>query len=158
MMSPEPHPSRGTITCGFERDNYVTSEIQQSDWTLPNCSPNTKQLDKSIRPLRQWAKKRNYQLHQGILEWCGNNWNVQTSAKPLVQCTLKLMRMKRLWKTTVVLNNDAERVGVAEFKNRLKVVVSPGQPADPSTTYGCCYIANVREGTSSSSVATGVDV
>ena len=23
---------------GFERDNYVTSEIQQSDWTVPNRS------------------------------------------------------------------------------------------------------------------------
>ena len=58
---------------------------------------------------------------------------MQTSAKPSVQCTLKLMRVRKLRKTTVVLNNDAERVGVAEFKSRLQIVVSPGQPADPST-------------------------
>ena len=44
-----------------------------------------------------------------------------------------------------------------ELKSRLQVVVSPGQPADLSTTYGCCYIANVREGTSSPSLAKGVD-
>ena len=41
-------------------------------------------------------------------------------------------------KITVVLNNNAERVGVVEFNSRLQLVVSPGQPADPNTTYGCC--------------------
>ena len=65
----------------------------------------------------------------------------QTSAKPSAQCVLKLLCVRKLCKTTVVLNNDAERVGVVELKSRLQVVVSPGQPVDPSTTYRCCYRA-----------------
>ena len=41
---PPPPPSKA-IACAFERDHYVTYEIQQSDRTLQSRSPNAKIFD-----------------------------------------------------------------------------------------------------------------
>ena len=55
------------VTREFERDICVTSEILQSDWTIPNRAGVPRKSTKVPRPsFRVWAGRSGHEMGQGV--------------------------------------------------------------------------------------------